>query len=156
MKLTHADARGKARMVDVGSKAATRRRAVAESVLHAPSKVVNAIRKNVLQKGDALAAARLAGIMAAKRTPLLIPLCHPVAFSFADVSFRFTKTEIRAEAVIEGEANTGFEMEALVAAAAAALTLYDMAKGLDKGMTIGPVRLMEKSGGKSGAWRRKR
>lgn len=154
-RLTHADARGKARMVDVGAKNPTRRRAVAEATLRAPTKVISAIRRNALRKGDALAAAKLAGVLAAKNTAALIPLCHPIAFSFADISFRFAKTALHVRSIVEGEAKTGFEMEALVAASAAALTLYDMAKGLDKGMSIDRLRLVEKTGGKSGTWRRR-
>ncbi len=156
MKLPHADARGKARMVDVGGKSAVKRRAVAQATLRAHSKVLRAIRENTLAKGDALAAAKLAGLMAAKRTASLIPLCHPLTFSFADITFRFNRSCITIESVVEGEARTGFEMEALVGAAVAALTLYDMAKGLDKGMTVEEISLLEKTGGKSGTYRKRR
>ncbi len=156
MKLPHADACGKARMVDVGGKPAAKRRAVAQATLRAPSKVLRAIRENTLAKGDALAAAKLAGLMAAKRTASLIPLCHPLAFSFADITFRFNRSCITIESVVEGEARTGFEMEALVGAAVAALTLYDMAKGLDKGMTVEEISLLEKTGGRSGTYRKRR
>ena len=156
MRLPHADARGRARMVDIGRKSVTKRRAAARATLCASSKVLRAIRENALAKGDALAAAKLAGLMAAKRTASLIPLCHPLAFSFADITFRFNRSSIAVKSVVEGEARTGFEMEALVAASVAALTLYDMAKGLDKGMTIEKISLLEKTGGKSGTYRRRR
>ncbi len=156
MKLPHADALGKARMVDVGGKPVAKRRAVAQATLRATSKVLRAVRENTLAKGDALAAAKLAGLMAAKRTASLIPLCHSLAFSFADITFRFNRSCITVESVVEGEARTGFEMEALVGAAVAALTLYDMAKGLDKGMTVEDISLLEKTGGKSGTYRKRR
>jgi cyclic pyranopterin phosphate synthase len=156
MKLPHADARGKARMVDVGGKSVVKRRAVAQATLRAPSKVLRAIRENTLAKGDALAAAKLAGLMAAKRAGSLIPLCHPLTFSFADITFRFNRSRITIESVVEGEARTGFEMEALVGAAVAALTLYDMAKGLDKDMAVEEISLLEKTGGRSGTYRKRR
>jgi cyclic pyranopterin phosphate synthase len=155
MKLPHADARGKARMVDVGGKSAAKRRAVAQATLRAPTKVLRAVRENTLAKGDALAAAKLAGLMAAKRTASLIPLCHPLTFSFADITFRFRGSRVVIESVVEGEARTGFEMEALVGVAVAALTLYDMAKGLDKGMAVEEISLLEKTGGRRGTYRKK-
>ncbi len=153
-RLTHADARGRARMVDVSAKAVTARRAVAEAVVRLPAPAYRALRANRLQKGDALAAARLAGIMAAKRTGELIPLCHPLPIDHVEVGFewRARRSEVRIVAEARTTARTGVEMEAMTAAAVAALTIYDMCKGVSKGITIEGVRLLVKTGGKSGEW----
>jgi len=156
-RLTHLGADGSARMADVSTKRPTVRTAAARAVVTLGPKAYRALEAAENAKGDALAVARLAGIQAAKRTAEWIPLCHPLVFDAVAVSFaRRPKTrsvEIRTE--VRGTGRTGFEMEALVAAAAAALALYDMCKAADKGIVIGPVELVEKSGGKSGNWRRR-
>lgn len=154
-KLTHADRAGRARMVDVSGKAVTERRAVAEARLILPARAFEALAANRLAKGDALATARLAGIMAAKRTGELIPLCHPLPLDHVDVRIDLEPASFGVRIVAEAavSARTGVEMEAMTAAAIAALTIYDMCKGLDKGIVIETVRLLEKSGGKSGSWR---
>ena len=151
--LTHLDAAGHARMVDVGSKAQTQRVAVARGHIGMNAQVVAAIRDGAVPKGDVLAAARIAGILAAKKTGELIPLCHPLALDAVTVDFRMTDrgVEVTASASLTGR--TGVEMEALTAASIALLTIYDMAKAIDKGMVIEQVRLIEKRGGKSGDWK---
>ncbi len=154
--LTHLDARGRIRMVDVGEKAVTRREAVARGAVRMAPATVAAIVAGRLSKGEALAAARLAGIMAAKRTHELIPLCHQIPLEVVEVDFRPDRRqgqiEIQARAVTSWR--TGVEMEAMVAVSAAALTLYDMAKAIDRAMVIDAVRLVSKSGGRSGDYRR--
>jgi cyclic pyranopterin phosphate synthase len=154
-KLTHLDSEGKARMVDVTDKSATSRRAVAESCIRLSKKTLDLLREGGLPKGNALETARLAGIMAAKRTPDLIPLCHPLLLTHADVEAEPGKTGVRFIATVRCSGSTGVEMEALTAASVAALTLYDMVKAVEKGATIEKVRLIEKSGGKSGLYKRK-
>jgi cyclic pyranopterin monophosphate synthase len=154
MALTHLDERGEARMVDIGGKAATRRRAVARARLEAQPETVAAIQGGELKKGDALAVARVAGIMAAKKTSELIPLCHPIALSKVTVEIEGAGDWLQVLATAETTGPTGVEMEALTAASVAALTLYDMAKGMDRGMRIASIELVEKSGGKSGDFRR--
>lgn len=155
-QLTHVDPQGQARMVDVGSKRPTRRRAVAEGWIRTNPETVGAIRRNQNEKGNVLAIAQLAGILAAKKTAEWIPLCHPLPLDLVDV--RLTLEDdlpgVRVEVETSVEARTGVEMEALVGASAALLTVYDMCKALDRGMEIGPVRLVEKRGGRSGTWRR--
>jgi cyclic pyranopterin monophosphate synthase len=142
-ELSHVDEEGNVRMVDVGAKPSSRRRATAAaSIRMAPE---TATRLRALPKGDALAAARLAGIMAAKRTSELIPLCHPLPLTAVDVAVDVHDQRADVVATVETVAQTGVEMEALVAATVAALTIYDMAKGIDKGMAIGDVRLLEKT-----------
>lgn len=149
--LTHLNARGEAHIVDIGDKAATRRRAVAEARLTARAPTVTAIMGGALKKGDALAAARIAGFMAAKKTADLIPLCHPLALTKVSVDIDADgSTAIVIRATAETTGQTGVEMEALVAASTAALTLYDMAKAIDRDMTITDLRVVEKAGGKSG------
>ncbi len=141
--LSHVDESGGVRMVDVGAKPATRRRAVAAAVVGmAPA---TAARLGDLPKGDALATAQLAGIMAAKRTSELIPLCHPLPLTHVEVSLHVVEAAVEITASAETIAQTGVEMEALTAATVAALTIYDMAKAIDKGMTIEGVRLVEKT-----------
>jgi len=150
--LTHLDSRGQIRMVDVGAKAESRREAVARGRVAMAPATLEAIVGGTLKKGEALAAARLAGIMAAKRTAELIPLCHQLPLDVVEVEFtpdRETST-LEIEARVTTRASTGVEMEALVAVAAAGLTLYDMAKGIDRAMEIGAIRLVKKTGGKSG------
>jgi cyclic pyranopterin monophosphate synthase len=143
-------------MVDVGAKAVTDRRAVAEGSVRMTPETAAAVASGNAPKGDVVSTARIAGIQAAKRTSELIPLCHPLALSFVDVAIEVDATaglvSIRAEARTSGQ--TGVEMEALTACSVAALTVYDMVKGLERGVEIADVRLVEKSGGKSGDWRR--
>jgi len=148
--LTHVDEHGKARMVDVSSKDATRRDASARAVLRMRPETLFAIGENRLAKGDAYGVARIAGIMAAKRTDDLIPLCHSLPISQVTIDFETADASITITSTVSTVAQTGVEMEALTAASIAALTLYDMAKAIDKGMVIESVRLMRKSGGKSG------
>ncbi len=151
--LTHLDDKGAARMVDVGGKPETVRSATAGGRIRMAPATLAAVRDGSGPKGDVLSAARIAGIMAAKRTGDLIPLCHPLALDTVSVDFAFVDdaVEVTARAALTGK--TGVEMEALTAASIALLTLYDMAKALEKGMVIEHVRLLEKTGGKSGAWR---
>jgi len=152
-ELTHLDAAGKARMVDVGGKAETTRVAVASGRIRMTAEALAAIRDGAVPKGDVLAAARIAGIMAAKKTAELIPLCHPLALTSVTVDFAFEEDTLRATASASLTGRTGVEMEALTAASVALLTIYDMAKAIDKGMVIEDLRLIEKRGGKSGDWR---
>ncbi len=152
-ELTHLDERGRARMVDVGGKAATHRRAVAQGVLVVGSEVMAAVREERTPKGNVFETARLAGIMAAKRTAELIPLCHPLPLAHVAVAFVSGDDRITIRAEATAHAPTGVEMEALTAAAVAGLTLYDMLKAISKGMILTEVRLLAKSGGASGDWR---
>ena len=152
-KLTHLDDRGQARMVDVGGKAETSRSATATGRIRMSSQALAAVREGSGPKGDVLAVARVAGIMAAKKTGELIPLCHPLALDAVAVEFAFEDDAVRVTARASLTGRTGVEMEALTAAGLALLTVYDMAKALDKGMVIEGVRLLEKTGGKSGDWR---
>lgn len=151
-KLSHYDEHGAARMVDVGGKPATRREAEATAFVALSPQVLAALPRN--PKGNPLEVARLAGIMAAKRTDELIPLCHSLPLSFVDVTIEQEPDGLRIRAVAATTAETGVEMEAMTAASVAALTIYDMCKALDKGIVIREVRLERKSGGKSGEWRR--
>lgn len=153
-EFTHLDEAGRARMVDVGDKAATRRRAVARCTVTMSPATSSAIASGSLPKGDVLAAVRIAGIQAAKRTADLIPLCHPLALSAVSVEVSVGQGRVDIEAVVETTDRTGVEMEALTACSVAALTLYDMAKSADKGMVISDLALWEKSGGRSGDFRR--
>jgi cyclic pyranopterin phosphate synthase len=152
--LTHLDAEGTARMVDVGDKAATERRAVARAVIRMTPETAAAVRAGDAPKGDVIGTARIAGIMAAKRTSELIPLCHPLALSFVGVDGEVTDDGVVLTAEARTTGPTGVEMEALTAASVAALTVYDMVKGLERGVEIASVVLVEKSGGRSGHWRR--
>src|SRR5918911_773070 len=154
MTLTHIDDEGRARMVDVGDKPATARTATASGFVRMAAATVQAIREHRTPKGDPLEVARLAGIMAAKRTAELIPLCHPVPISHIDVAARLCENGVAITSRVTTTAVTGVEMEALVAASVAALTVYDMCKALDKGIEIREVVLERKSGGKSGDYRR--
>lgn len=151
--LTHLDEQGNARMVDVGGKADTRRIAVASGRIRMAPEALAAIRDGNAPKGDVLAAARIAGIMAAKKTAELIPLCHPLAIDSVTLDFAFEVGSVRASATVSLSGKTGVEMEAMTATSVALLTIYDMAKALDKAMVIEDVRLLEKRGGKSGEWR---
>jgi cyclic pyranopterin phosphate synthase len=154
--LTHLDAEGRARMVDVGAKDESDRRAVAQAVLRMSPATAGAVARGDAPKGDVLGTARIAGIQAAKRTSELIPLCHPLPLTFvgveAEVDEAAGAVTLIAEARTRGR--TGVEMEALTAASVAALTVYDMVKGLEKGVEIAQVVLLEKTGGKSGDWKR--
>lgn len=152
-KPTHLDESGAASMVDVGAKTATRRRAVAGGRITMSADALEAIRSGNAPKGDVLSTARIAGIMAAKRTADLIPLCHPLALANVGVEFDWEATGIAVRATAATTGPTGVEMEALTAASVALLTLYDMAKALDRAMILGDIRLLEKSGGRSGDWR---
>ncbi|MBS3976711.1 MAG: cyclic pyranopterin monophosphate synthase MoaC [Syntrophomonadaceae bacterium] len=153
---THFDQEGRARMVDVGEKPKTEREAVARAAVRMQPETLSLIESGRLAKGDVLGVARVAGIMAAKKTPTLIPLCHPLLITSVNIHFLLDKTasavEIEARVSLAGQ--TGVEMEALTAVSVAALTIYDMCKAVDKGMVIEQVRLIKKSGGKSGAWQR--
>ena len=152
--LSHVGDDGNARMVDVGAKPATRRRAVAEATVALSSTAADALFGGTLPKGDALAVVRVAAIQAAKRTSDLIPLCHPLGLDVVDVDIGRSDEGARIEVRCEVTARTGVEMEAMTGAAVGALALYDMVKAVDRGAAIGPVRLLEKSGGRSGEWRR--
>ncbi|MGB7655182.1 MAG: cyclic pyranopterin monophosphate synthase MoaC [Novosphingobium sp.] len=152
-ELTHLDAQGKARMVDVGGKAETQRVAIASGRIRVNQAALAAIRDGSVPKGDVLAAARIAGIMAAKKTADLIPLCHPLALTSVTVDFAIEDDAVLVTASAALTGRTGVEMEALTATSIALLTIYDMAKAIDKGMVISDLRLIEKRGGKSGHWR---
>ena len=155
MGLTHVDEQGRAQMVDVGDKPVTARTATASGFVEMSSATIEAIRNHQTPKGNPLEVARLAGIMASKRTSELIPLCHPLQLNHADVSLEVQQAGIRIEATARTDGKTGVEMEALTAASVAALTLYDMCKAIDKGMVITSIRLESKTGGRSGDYNRK-
>lgn len=152
--LSHIDEQGRVRMVDTGKKDVTQRRAVASARVLMTEETVMALREHRSPKGDPLEAARLAGIMAAKRTSDLIPLCHPLPLTHIDVQATLEETGVVLQAEVSTNAQTGVEMEALTAVSVAALTVYDMCKALEKGMTITDVRLESKTGGKSGDYER--
>ncbi len=153
-KLSHVDDRGRVRMVDVSAKPETARVAIAEGRITMSAAAVRAIRQRTVAMGYPLQTARLAGIMAAKRTSDLIPLCHPLPLTDVSVELRARRDGYAITAGVATVGRTGVEMEALVAVSAAALTLYDMLKAIDRGMTIGPIQLREKRGGRSGVYRR--
>ena len=152
-RLTHLDEKGAARMVDVADKVATVREATAECVVRMAPETVRAVREGTA-KGDALQVARVAGIMAAKKTADLIPLCHPLPLTSVSVDFEFIDAGVRVTTKARVVGQTGVEMEALTAAAVAGLTLIDMTKGVERGVYLETVRLLEKSGGRSGTWKR--
>jgi cyclic pyranopterin phosphate synthase len=153
-RLSHMDEQGRVKMVDTSAKAVTTRRAVASARVLMSPETVKAVREHRTPKGDPLETARLAGIMAAKRTAELIPLCHPLPLTHVDVHVEIQDTGVFIKTEAATQAQTGVEMEALTAATVAALTVYDMCKAVDKAMTITDVRLEEKTGGKSGDYRR--
>ncbi|MEV0088803.1 cyclic pyranopterin monophosphate synthase MoaC [Saccharopolyspora sp. NPDC050642] len=153
-ELTHVDEAGAARMVDVSGKQPTARIAVASGVVRTTAEVVALLRRDGLPKGDAIATARIAGIMAAKRTPDLIPLCHPIAISGAKVELELGESEVRITATVKTTDRTGVEMEALTAVAGAGLTLHDMIKAVDPAAVLDEVRVERKEGGKTGTWTR--
>lgn len=151
--LTHIDEKGQARMVDVSDKDITQRQAIAQAIVTMLPQTLSMIADGTHKKGDVLATARIAGIQAAKKTWELIPMCHPLMISGAKVDIQaISETELRIEARCKVSDRTGIEMEALTAASVAALTIYDMCKAVDKGMIIGDIKLLQKSGGKSGDW----
>lgn len=152
-RLTHIAEDGAAHMVDVGGKAETHRVAIASGLITMSKDALKAIRQGDAPKGDVLGTARVAAIMAAKRTGDLIPLCHPLGLEAVTVDFKFEDSGVRVTASASLTGKTGVEMEAMVAVSTALLTIYDMAKAIDKGMVIGEVRLIEKRGGKSGTWK---
>jgi len=152
--LSHVDRRGKARMVDVGDKAVTAREARARGEILMSTEALRLIRRRAVAKGDPLQTARLAGVMAAKQTAGLIPLCHPLQLSLVDVDLTPTRRGYRIDSRVRTNGQTGVEMEALTAVAVAALTVYDMVKAVDKSMTITDIYLVEKTGGRSGTYRR--
>lgn len=143
------------RMIDISMKEVTAREAVAEGIVYLKPQVINLIKKNKIPKGNVLEAARLAGILAAKKTPEIIPLCHPIEIDSIGIEFILKDRKIIITTTVKGEAKTGFEMEALSAASIAALTIYDMCKPLDKEITISGIRLVKKTGGKSGVYVKK-
>ena len=151
-KLTHLNTSGEAHMVDVSSKANTARTAIAQSQVEMPSNIIAAITDSTVPKGDLYATARISGIQAAKKTSDLIPLCHPLPLSKVSIDIELQGNKLVITAVCKTTGKTGVEMEALTAASVAALTVYDMCKGLDKGMIISQTRLLEKTGGNSGHW----
>jgi cyclic pyranopterin phosphate synthase len=155
-RLTHLDATGTAAMVDVGEKSDSERAAVAEGAVRMKAETLSIIVAGNAKKGDVIGVARVAGIMAAKRTHELIPLCHPLPISAVtiDIDADDKLPGLRVRATVKLVGKTGVEMEALTAVSVACLTIYDMAKSVDRGMEIGPVRLLEKRGGKSGIWKR--
>lgn len=154
MTLTHLDDAGAAHMVDVGGKSVTRREATAQGRIRMSAAALDAIRAGAAAKGDVIAVARVAGIMAAKRTGDLIPLCHPLPLTRVSLDLAFTDDGIQATATAATEGKTGVEMEAMTAVSVALLTVYDMAKAVDRAMQIDAIRLLAKSGGKSGDWQR--
>ncbi|OZM70642.1 cyclic pyranopterin monophosphate synthase MoaC [Amycolatopsis antarctica] len=153
-ELSHLDDAGAARMVDITAKSVTSRTATATGTVRTTAEVIGLLSANGLPKGDALATARIAGIMGAKRTPDLVPLCHPIALSGVDVGFELGDAEVRIRATTRTTGRTGVEMEALTAVAVAGLTVHDMIKAVDPAATLDGVRLETKEGGKSGDWRR--
>jgi len=153
-QFTHLDDAGAARMVDVSAKAATARTAVATGVVRTTQEVIALLRTDGLPKGDALATARIAGIMAAKRTPDLVPLCHPIALTGVQVDLEIAATEVRITATVRTTDRTGVEMEALTAVAGAGLALHDMIKAVDPAAVLDAVRVERKDGGKTGTWAR--
>ncbi len=152
--LTHFDAEGNARMVDVGDKEITHRQAIATGHVRMQPETIDLIRSGGAKKGDVLGVAQVAGIMAAKRTHELVPMCHPLMLTKIDLRLALNETGVAIQATVENRGQTGVEMEALTAVSVAALTVYDMVKAVDRGMTIGDIHLQHKSGGKSGEWNR--
>ena len=153
-RFTHLDPLGRARMVDVTVKEPTHRRAIARARINMLAETASAVARGAIGKGDVLAVARVAGIQAAKRAPDLIPLCHPLLVGAVAINFEIGDEHIEVEAQVETVDRTGVEMEALTACAIAALTVYDMCKSMDRGMVISDIALWEKTGGKSGTYRR--
>lgn len=153
-ELSHVDARGDARMVEVGDKLVTRREATAEGFVRLGPDALAAVVERRARKGDVLAIAQVAAIQGAKRTADLVPLCHPLPITGIDVTLEVVDDRVRCEATVRTEGRTGVEMEALTAVSVGLLTVYDMLKAVDRAMELGPIRLLAKSGGRSGDWRR--
>ena len=154
-KLSHINAKGEAHMVDVGDKLVTTRTAIAKARVNMKASTIKLIKSGSAQKGDVLATARIAGIQAAKKTSDLIPLCHPLAITKVTVDFKLAPRHIDVEALVKVDGKTGVEMEAMTACSIACLTLYDMVKAVDRGIVISDLRLVEKTGGKSGIFKAK-
>ncbi len=154
MELSHINDEGRARMVDVTDKEITDRTATAAATVNVSAQTMQIIRSGGIRKGDVLSVAQVAGIMAAKKTSELIPMCHPLALSSVDLHFQLTETQIRIEATVKCRGNTGVEMEALTAASTAALTVYDMCKAVQRDITVTDIMLLHKEGGKSGVFDR--
>jgi cyclic pyranopterin monophosphate synthase len=152
--LSHFDRAGRARMVDVGGKSESQRVAMASGRVRMSSETIELIRQGRAVKGDVLAVAQVAAVMGAKRTPDLIPMCHPLMLTSVEVHFELSDDEVRIEATVKTQGRTGVEMEAMTAVATAALTIYDMVKAVDRGMTISDIQLESKDGGRSGLWSR--
>ena len=155
--LTHIDEAGRAKMVDVGAKGETEREGVAEAIIRMQPATLERIKAGQIKKGDVLAVAQVARVMGAKKTPDLIPMCHPIAITGVDFDFKIddANSTITIQAAVRTIGRTGVEMEALTAVATAALTIYDMCKAIDKGMIVDGIALVKKSGGRSGLWERK-
>ena len=155
--LTHIDEAGRAKMVDVGAKGETEREGVAEAIIRMQPATLERIKAGQIKKGDVLAVAQVAGVMGAKKTPDLIPMCHPIAITGVDFDFKIgdANSTITIQAAVRTIGRTGVEMEALTAVATAALTIYDRCKAIDKGMIVDGIALVKKSGGRSGLWERK-
>nr|WP_316622736.1 cyclic pyranopterin monophosphate synthase MoaC [uncultured Ruminococcus sp.] len=154
MELSHINEQGRAKMVDVTDKAETFREAIAEGTVIVEPDIMELIKSGGIKKGDVLSVAQVAGIMAAKKTSDMIPMCHPLMLSGVDISFELTDAEIHIKATVKCKGSTGVEMEALSAVSTAALTIYDMCKAVQRDITITDIRLMYKSGGKSGVYQR--
>ena len=155
MEFTHFNTEGHAKMVDVTDKESTLRQAIAEGSIYMDEETIKAIVEGKIKKGDVLSVAQVAGIMAAKKTSDVIPMCHPLMLTGVDISFEVKKTEIIIRSIVKCKGETGVEMEALTAVSVAALTIYDMCKALQKDMTIGEIKLIQKSGGESRDYKRK-
>ena len=153
-EFSHIDENGKAVMVDVGAKEETDRTAIAAGLVSMGLEAIEALKKQDLKKGDVLGVARVAGIQAAKKTSELIPLCHPLVIDFVSIDFTLHDSHVVIEAIAKTSGKTGVEMEAMTACSVAALTIYDMCKAIDKSITIEEIKLVEKTGGKSGDWKR--
>jgi cyclic pyranopterin phosphate synthase len=154
-KISHLNKKGEAHMVNVGEKEISKRCAIAEGIVRVESTTIKKIKKDKLPKGDLFGTARIAGIMAAKKTSELIPLCHNLLISSVEIEIKLVKNDIYVLSTVKCDAKTGVEMEALTAVSVSCLTIYDMLKGLDKNAFIANIQLLEKSGGKSGDWKRK-
>ena len=154
-KFSHLDKKGKAKMVDVSTKLITEREAIARGIVLVQPKIIDLIQDKQIPKGDVLTTAKIAGILAAKKTHSLIPMCHPLPIEYIEIDFKLYSDKIIVTSYVKTSAKTGVEMEALVAAAIAALTIYDMCKSIDKGIIISQIKLLKKTGGKSGTYLKK-
>lgn len=154
-KFSHLDKKGKAKMVDVSTKLITKREAVACGIVLVQPKIIDLIQDKQIPKGDVLTTAKIAGILAAKKTHSLIPMCHPLPIEYIEIDFKLYSDKIIVTSYVKTSAKTGVEMEALVAASIAALTIYDMCKSIDKGIIISQIKLLKKTGGKSGTYLKK-